>query len=49
MAAVSSGNLLHYFGWTMVNYGVLPFLLAVQILILVLWLVRAERRQIAAA
>ena len=47
VAAVSSGNLLHFFGWDVVNYGVLPLLCLV--LILVLWLVRFERRQRAAA
>ncbi len=46
-AAFSSGNILHYFGWDMVNYGVLPFLAA--ILALVLWLVRSEARRTAAA
>ncbi len=47
VAAVSSGNLLHYFGWTMVNYGVLPFLCLV--LLMVIWLVRSEARKVAAA
>jgi predicted MFS family arabinose efflux permease len=47
VAAVSSGNLLHYFGWTIVNYGVLPFLCLV--LLMVVWLVRAEARKAAAA
>lgn len=47
VAAVSSGNLLHYFGWTIVNYGVLPFLCLV--LLMIVWLVRAEARNAAAA
>ena len=47
MAALSSGNLLHFFGWQIVNYGVLPFLCIV--LVLVLWLVRSEARKPAAA
>ena len=47
LAAVGSGNLLHYFGWTIVNYGVLPFLCIV--LGLVLWQARSEARQAAAA
>ncbi len=46
-AAISSGNLLHYFGWRTVNYGVLPFLAV--ILLLVLWLARSQRRHTAAA
>lgn len=46
-AALSSGNLLHYFGWEVVNYGVLPFLAA--ILIFVLWQARVEARRAAAA
>ncbi len=47
MAAVSSGNLLHFFGWQIVNYGVLPFLVAV--LLLVLWLVRSPHNKTSAA
>lgn len=47
VAAVSSGNLLHYFGWTIVNYGVLPFLCLV--LLMVIWLVRSEASKAAAA
>ena len=43
MAALGSGNLLFFFGWQIVNYGVLPFLAAV--LLLVLWLVRSEARK----
>jgi len=46
-AALSSGNLLHYFGWDVVNYGVLPFLGA--ILMFVLWQARVEARRAAAA
>jgi predicted MFS family arabinose efflux permease len=46
-AAFSSGNLLHYFGWATVNYGVLPFL--VGILVFVVWQARAEARRTAAA
>ena len=46
-AALSSGNLLHYFGWEVVNYGVLPFLAAM--LAFVLWQVRAEARRSSAA
>jgi MFS family permease len=47
MAALSSGNLLHFFGWNVVNYGVLPFLCVV--LVLILWLVRQQSREAAAA
>ena len=47
MAALSSGNLLHFFGWNIVNYGVLPFLCVV--LVLILWLVRQQSREAAAA
>ena len=47
MAALSSGNLLHFFGWNIVNYGVLPFLCVV--LVLILWLVRLQSREAAAA
>ena len=47
IAAVSSGNLLHFFGWNIVNYGVLPFLGVV--LLLILWLVRQQAREAAAA
>jgi len=46
-AALGSGNLLHYFGWEVVNYGVLPFLGA--ILIFVLWQARVDARRTAAA
>lgn len=46
-SALSSGNLLHYFGWEVVNYGVLPLLLGV--LVFVLWQARAEARRAAAA
>jgi MFS family permease len=47
MAALSSGNLLHFFGWNVVNYGVLPFLCVV--LVLILRLVRQQSRAAAAA
>ncbi len=47
MAALSSGNLLHFFGWQIVNYGVLPFLVAV--LLLVLWLARSRHSKTSAA
>ncbi|MCB9928846.1 MAG: MFS transporter [Alphaproteobacteria bacterium] len=46
-SAFSSGNLLHYFGWDMVNYGVLPLLAG--ILVFVLWQARADRRRVSAA
>jgi MFS family permease len=46
-SALSSGNLLHYFGWQVVNYGVLPLLVGV--LVFVLWQARVEARRAAAA
>lgn len=47
MAAFGSGNLLHNFGWEIVNYGVLPFLVA--LLVFVLWQARVEAKRTAAA
>ncbi len=47
LAAFGSGNLLHNFGWEIVNYGVLPFLVA--LLVFVLWQARVEAKRTAAA
>ena len=46
LAAIGSGNLLHEFGWEIVNYGVLPFLVA--ILFFVLWYGWSQRKTAAA-
>jgi len=43
MAAVGSGNLLYFFGWETVNYGVLPFLAS--ILLFVLWQMWADAQE----
>jgi MFS family permease len=47
VAAVSSGNLLHYFGWDVVNYGVLPFLAAILVFVLWYWWTQTRSRTAA--